>query len=354
MDHQRFDRLSRSLAARTTRRQAVRTVGAGSVLGGIGAVLGTQALQAQAPVQTCTLPFYAEVYLGPWLGTVYQGTLTLDIAEDGAIDSGWLDTIDGQRYPLVGHTAGRGLDARIDLGNGLLLTLTGTAELAFTVCQGAAAGSFAGPEMGNMGTWTTTGAPPGPPSATQTPNPCAAVSCFAPQTPNPVTCACECPAPFVTCGGSCCPDGWECLDAEAGVCSCPEGTEPCGDACVPACTDGEGLDLTSCECAVLCPGVECALNEFLNEETCLCEELPECVGGTACGPLCVDLASDPNNCGACGYECPYTLAADSSLIQSLCVEGACCLGSDMLCAADGDCCSRTCNFTADPGVRVCA
>ena len=52
MDHQRFDRLSRSLAMRTTRRQAVRQVGAGGVLGGVAAVLGVKALRAQDPVQT--------------------------------------------------------------------------------------------------------------------------------------------------------------------------------------------------------------------------------------------------------------------------------------------------------------
>ena len=122
-----------------------------AVLGGLGAVLGVRALSAQGTIQTCALPIYAEVYVGPYLGTVYEGTLSLDIDETGAIESGTFQTIDGQSVPLVGQADGRALDLRIDLGNGLLLTLTGTAELPFSVCQGAAATSFAGPEMGNMG-----------------------------------------------------------------------------------------------------------------------------------------------------------------------------------------------------------
>ena len=117
MDHQRFDRLSRSLAMRTTRRQAVRQVGAGSVLGGVAAVLGVKALQAQGAEQTCALQVYAEVYVGPWLGTVYEGTLSLDMDAAGAIGSGSFDTLDGASYPLVGQATGRGLDLRVDLGN---------------------------------------------------------------------------------------------------------------------------------------------------------------------------------------------------------------------------------------------
>ena len=103
------------------------------------------------------MPIYAEVYVGPWLGTVYEGTLSLDMDAVGAIDSGSFDLLDGTSYPLVGQATGRGLDLRVDLGSEQLLTLTGTAQADFALCQGEAAGSFGGPEMGNMGTWITTG-----------------------------------------------------------------------------------------------------------------------------------------------------------------------------------------------------
>lgn len=356
MDQKRFDGLSRSLATRTSRRQAVRQAGAGGLIGGLGAVLGARSMRAQGTVQTCALPIYAEVYLGPYLGTTYEGTLSLDIDEEGVIDSGSLETLDGQSYPLVGHAAGRGLDVRIDLGNEQLLTLTGTAELAFSVCQGDAAGSFGGPEMGNMGTWTTVAgdAPIQPAPETETPDPCAAVSCFAPQTPNPVDCACECPAPLVTCGGSCCVEGSECADPEAGVCACPAGTEACGELCVPACEEGVPLDPVSCECQTPCPGVDCAINEFLNEETCECEEFPLCPGGTvACGAVCANLDSDPSHCGSCDHECPWMPTTDDQLMPSLCVAGDCCLDENQLCAADTDCCSGACNFGLG-SIRACA
>ncbi|MCA9859838.1 MAG: hypothetical protein KC438_08955 [Thermomicrobiales bacterium] len=363
MDQQRFDRFSRSLATRTTRRQAVRNVGAGGVLGGIGAVLGVKALGAQGPVQTCALPVYAEVYLGPWLGTVYQGTLSLDMNVDGAIDSGAFDTLDGMSYPLVGQATGRGLDLRVDLGNDLLLTLTGTAENDFSLCQGEAAGSFSGPEMGNMGTWITTGpgqlTTPGDPgiepSATETPAACAAVSCPAGWTMDPVTCECQCPDGLPTCGEVCCAAGAQCVDASTGLCQCPAGTELCGEACVQSCGAGEFLDATTCECQGPCGDVSCSPSQFLNEGTCECEDLPICPAGTvACGSVCANLDNDPENCGSCGHECPTMPTSDESMTPSLCVAGDCCLDTDHLCAADGDCCSGACNFTVEPGVRVCA
>lgn len=361
MDSQRFDRFSRSLATRTTRRQAVRQVGAGGVLGGVAAVLGVKALQAQDSAQTCALPVYAEVYLGPWLGMNYQGTLTLEMNADGAIDGGALVLTDGTSYPLVGQATGRGLDLRIDLGSGLLLTLTGTAENDFARCEGNAAGSFSGPEMGNMGTWITTG--PGQlttsggsgsaPVATETPGSCAAVSCFAPQTPNPVTCVCECPAPAVTCGGACCPPDAACVDADAGICSCPAGTVECGGECVAACGGGDVIDPVSCTCGEPCLGVDCELGQTLNLETCECEAQILCPGGTvACGDECVDVNNNPDHCFTCDRVCPMMPTFDDELRQSLCIAGDCCLDIDHLCAADIDCCSGSCDFALG-GVRVC-
>lgn len=359
MDQNRFDGLSRSLARRTSRRKAVRQLGAGGVAGGIGAMLGAGVLRAQDTAHTCELPIYAEVYVGPYLGTVYEGTLSLDIGGDGAIDSGVFTTLDGAVYPLVGEAEGRALDLRIDLGNGLLLTLTGTAENDFAICQGAAAGSFAGPEMGNMGTWTTVagGGVISPPGADPTgvPDGCAAVSCFVPQTPNPDTCACECPAPLQTCGGACCVPDAACIDAEAGICSCPAGTVECGEACVAACGGDEVIDPVSCECGPPCAGVDCELGQTLNMDTCECESQILCPAGTvACGDVCADLDSDPDHCGSCDHACPMMPTADDLLLPSLCVGGDCCLDDNMLCAADGDCCSGACNFTATPGERVCA
>ena len=362
MDHQRFDRFSRSLAMRTTRRQAVRQVGAGGVLGGVAAVLGVKSLQAQDPVQTCALPIYAEVYVGPWLGMVYQGTLSLDIGAEGAVDSGSFDTLDGQSYPLVGHAEGRGLDVRVDLGDAQLLTLTGTAENPFELCQGAAAGSFMGPEMGNMGTWITvegmtlvgTGDPGIMPTETPATDSCAAVLCMVPMVPNPETCVCECPEPYPACGDVCCGVGAECVDPTTGTCACPAGTQECGDGCVPECGPGEIIDSESCVCGEsICPGVDCTPAQTLNLETCECEDLELCLGGqVACGSDCVDLNSNPDHCGSCDHACPAMPNSDGVSMPSLCVGGDCCLDIDHLCVADVDCCSGSCDFILG-GLRVC-
>ena len=362
MDQQRFDRLSRSMAARTTRRQAVRQAGAGGLLGGIGAVFGAKGLAAQGSVQTCALPIYAEVYLGPYLGTVYEGTLSLDIDEDGAIDSGFFETIDGMRSPLVGHAAGRGIDLRVDLGNEQILTLTGTAELDFAICQGAAAGSFGGPEMGNMGTWTTvmgdgsgSGSTIVPPAgSTETPVVCdPTIVCMSPSQFDPATCTCFCPEEHVACGDLCCPAGADCVDPSSSACECPAGTELCGEACISTCGSDEYLDEIGCNCEPYCPGTDCTPAQTLNLETCDCEDLPLCLGGqVACGVDCVDLDSDPQHCGSCDHVCPEMPNSDGVNVPSLCVAGDCCLDLDQQCAGDSDCCSGSCDFIAG-GLRVC-
>jgi hypothetical protein len=341
----------------------MRQLGAGGVLGGIGAMLGAGTLRAQGSTQTCALPVYAEVYVGPWLGTVYQGTLSLDIGEDGAIDSGILTTLDGASYPLVGQADGRALDLRIDLGNGLLLTLTGTAENDFAICQGAAAGSFGGPEMGNMGTWTTVagaeitsgGTTPPPASATDTPTPCdISILCMSPAELSADTCECECPEANATCGDICCQVGAECVDAATNSCECPDGAELCGQACVPSCAEGELFD-DDCECVAACLGVDCGLGESLNLETCECESQILCPAGTvACGDVCADLDTDPNHCGSCDHDCPWMPTSGDLVQPTRCQGGSCCLDTHHLCAADSDCCSGACNFTVTPGVRECA
>lgn len=349
MDHRQFDRLSRAFAERTTRRQAMRQVGAGGVLGGLGVALGVKTLAAQAPVQTCALPIYAEVYVGPWLGMTYQGTFSLDIGSDGAVDNGSLETLDGASYPLVGTAAGRALDLRVDLGNEQLLTFTGTSELDFDLCQGAAAGSFSGPEMGNMGTWTTVDGMTAEssdsgvtPPAISTPGSCPDFACLEPQVPNSETCACDCPDGGTICGAGCCGAGQECADPSTSTC-----------ACAAACSEVEYLDEISCTCVAYCPEADCTLAETLNIDTCECEGLPICPAGTvACGSVCADLDEDAEHCGSCGHACPVMPTSDDSEKPSLCVAGDCCLDIDHLCAGDGDCCSGSCDFISG-GLRVC-
>lgn len=361
MDRRQFDSISRSLATRTSRRQAVRDAGAGGLLGGLGMALGLRGASAQGELHTCALQIIAEVYVGPYTGTVYQGTLVLDIAENGAIDSGSFDTIEGFSVPLVGHAEGRALDLRIDLGNGQLLTFTGTADIAVAQCPHAAAGSFSGPEMGNMGTWitvagsesaiisTTMPETPGDP-----PPACPEVGCVAPAEFDPVACVCVCPPTYPACGQSCCPPGIVCIDQASGTCGCQPGTQECAGQCVPACGGGEILNPVSCVCEPPCAGIDCEVGQMLDPETCECKQIILCPEEKEhCGDHCADLSSDATDCGSCGHECPMMPTIDDSLLPSLCVNGDCCLDTNMLCAANGDCCSGACDFILG-GKRACA
>ncbi|MER3485630.1 MAG: hypothetical protein C4345_06355, partial [Chloroflexota bacterium] len=127
MDGDRFDRLSRSLAERSSRRQAIRRLGAGGVAGGVLSALGFRAAQAQE-IRTCRLELEATVAIGPNRRTIYAGELTLEIDPEGAIDQGTLVTEDGDTYDLVGQATGRALNLRITVGDGQVLALTGTGQ----------------------------------------------------------------------------------------------------------------------------------------------------------------------------------------------------------------------------------
>jgi len=123
----------------------------------------------------------------------------------------------------------------------------------------------------------------------------------------------------------CCPDGRGCVDVcnDATACGgcerdCTVGDRPAGDLCVA----GE------CYCGaagVVCPG-----------ET-WCTDVTDPPG---CG--CVDLTSDPDNCGRCGVACPAG--------RHCCYDGCseCCDDGD--CTGSHHCCSGVCCNKSDPCV----
>lgn len=111
--------------------------------------------------------------------------------------------------------------------------------------------------------------------------------------------------------------GGACFD---GTCQiyCDAGYSTCGD--VPQCSTYLPTDPANCGAC----GNACPFNFLCNQGACVCGYLLVCAGGsggptgnadctgcdcsaglTYCYPNCVDLRSDPNNCGACGAVCDF-------------------------------------------------
>lgn len=63
----------------------------------------------------------------------------------------------------------------------------------------------------------------------------------------------------------------------------------------------------------------------------------------ACGGKCIDPATDPKNCGGCGFDCGAGFCVDY-----MCSSAAC-KPADAPCFADADCCSEQCASDAHCG-----
>jgi hypothetical protein len=105
----------------------------------------------------CSLTFTARTEIGPNADLAYQGTLSIAIQTDGAVNEGTLQTSNGANFPVVGQISGRSVRLRVDLGNGEALSLTGSAVEPADQCSGDFFGAFGGPAMQDVGTWSATG-----------------------------------------------------------------------------------------------------------------------------------------------------------------------------------------------------
>lgn len=89
--------------------------------------------------------------------------------------------------------------------------------------------------------------------------------------------------------------------------TCGTGTRVCGRECIP-----NSSCCGSCPDGGFCRNGECVV----------------CTGGeTRCGNACVNLATDPDNCGKCGRVCP----------MGQCVHGACACNGDERCPSGCGC-----------------
>jgi hypothetical protein len=88
---------------------------------------------------------------------------------------------------------------------------------------------------------------------------------------------------------------------------------------------------------------DCASGTVCVDGTCASPSTTCASGQTECGGACTDLASDPDNCGACGTACPAGASCGSGACATTTIVdggGACSTDSD--CAPGSECVSGEC------------
>src|SRR5919108_1082795 len=111
MDGDRFDRITRSIAERSTRRQALARLGKGGFAASLLGLAGVRSAAAQTgDTTTCQFLFSGRIVTGPDEGTNLSGELSITIGPEGAIDDGTFRTPQGVTFDVVGQTTGRSLD----------------------------------------------------------------------------------------------------------------------------------------------------------------------------------------------------------------------------------------------------
>jgi hypothetical protein len=156
MDAKRFDRLSKTIASRSTRRAALTRLGLGGLAGAAaGGGLARDVFAANGD-QACLLQFHAKTAVGSHKNKIYEGQLTLVIGADGAIDSGSFDDGSGDQPTVAGESSGRAVSFRIEYANGDNFIFDGTAAQDLALCRGRIDGTFNGPAESDLGTWRAT------------------------------------------------------------------------------------------------------------------------------------------------------------------------------------------------------
>src|SRR5689334_14040864 len=124
MDGGQFDDISRKLADRTTRRDAVRKGGfLAAVAGAFGVHSVAQAQDTSNQTFECEWGLKALVVEGPNKDQTFEGLLRVTIERDGAIDKATLETDEPTPFKVVGNTRGKAIGLRIKLSNTEALAL---------------------------------------------------------------------------------------------------------------------------------------------------------------------------------------------------------------------------------------
>jgi hypothetical protein len=101
----------------------------------------------------CVLGIAGTVSLGPNTGQSFQGTLTIAIGQDGAIDTGTVQFTDGTSSPVVGQATGRSIRLRVGSDPSTAMTFVGSGVNPVDQCTGDFSGAFSGPGVQNVGVW---------------------------------------------------------------------------------------------------------------------------------------------------------------------------------------------------------
>lgn len=278
MDADKFDQLSKSLAARATRRSALRRLGLGGLLGGAaGAGLAGQVFAANNG--TCVLQLKAKTAIGTHKNKTYQGALTLAIGQDGAIDDGSFDDGTPNQPAVVGKVNGRALSFRLDYDNGDHFAFEGVAAQDLSLCRGQIDGVFNGPASSDMGTWTAAAG-----AGSQTAG--AGNGGNGAQTNGGIT------------SGNGGANG-----TSGGASNCPSGVV-CGGTC---CTPRQGYtpdtitcDGNSCSCNYSCVTTGCPTGDANTFIKVGCEDRPDALCGEVCNVAPADNSSGTGNGGGAG------------------------------------------------------
>jgi hypothetical protein len=194
------------------------------------------------------------------------------------------------------------------------------------------------------------------------------------------TCGNQC-APGQSCqSGACnalCAGGGVCTPSGFCVASCPSGQTPCGGTnnstgfCVDTQTDSNNCSACGQQCPAgqVCANGGCVQSCGLGARSS-CTGPPSQNGGTincstcgqnyaACGNYCVDLTSDPINCGTCGTACSAGQVCRVGVCGAICpnsevcAKGVCvsvCPTGSVQCGAVGANATASCtDVGSDPG-----
>jgi hypothetical protein len=171
MDERRWDRWSKALATVTTRRRALRGVGAAGLATTSGLLLNQPVLaqdddvappaqpadEDEEPSDICVLDFRSTVRIGRSAeddaARETRGQLTVPIFGQGGLNSATLLLDDGTEYSVVGHTSGRAVQLRVQIAPGQAIVVVGAGEESLRACRGLYSGPSTGPLPGDLGDW---------------------------------------------------------------------------------------------------------------------------------------------------------------------------------------------------------